>query len=270
MHNTTTPRSLFVMSIGLGLGLAACAEEPASPAPVDQDLRIDQHDDRVVRGAYDAGELAVEFVAESSREAAGTVTVRVGDDVLVLTADAITGEVAVDAAGARLDADEAGALASFALAIEAYLGDADDVSRFHEGLLAGASTYLAVAPVDATLPDSFHMVEGLKGTAPGTGNDGKTCVARGSTRTATFDGSQGVRSESWVVGANGGVQWNGDFAGMGRCGVGTGSYDWTLDCLEHDACSRYYYSSTGLADHNCGDEWSEASDDYTAFWKRCY
>ena len=71
------------------------------------------------------------------------------------------------------------------------------------------------------------------------------------------------------MGADGGRQSSGDYSCMGRCGPACGGGDWTLDCLEHDACSRYYSASGGGNDSNCGDEWWEASDDYTAFWKRC-
>lgn len=268
MTTTISTRSLLPVSL-LSLGFAACAPDAAAPDPVSEaPLQIHAHDDHTLQGTFDAGDLVVAFVADSPRALYGAVTVTVGEHALTLTADAATGEIAFDAGAARLAADQLGALESLSLALDDYLGDPDDVGAMHESLLVAASRYFAVAPVDTELAATYRVVEGLE-TSLGTGNDGKSCIRIGEVRTATYDGSAGVTSESWTVGAHGGVQWNGDYACMGRCGAGCGSYDWTLDCLEHDACSRRYYSSSGAVDHNCGDEWSEASDDYTAFWKRC-
>ncbi|TXH67750.1 MAG: hypothetical protein E6Q88_10400 [Lysobacteraceae bacterium] len=56
----------------------------------------------------------------------------------------------------------------------------------------------------------------------------------------------------------------------GRCGAGCGVGDglgaWYQDCLDHDVCNR---------DHNsqlcaCGDEWTEAADDYAFGAISCY
>lgn len=141
----------------------------------------------------------------------------------------------------------------------------------HASVLVDSARYFADAPVATALQSTVQHVEGLdRSISYSTADDGKRCITRGSTVTAWYTGDHGTTTENWVVGANGGTQWNGDFTCMGRCGVGCGSYDWTLDCLEHDACSRHYFSSSGALDHNCGDEYSEASDDYVAFWKRCY
>lgn len=265
MGNNT---SIITMSMALSIGavLGACADEPTPTSP----LRVTVHDGTTIAGTFDAGDQLVAFRAEMPRALLGVASVTVGGQTLTLTADADLGEVAFRGDGAILDADQHGALASLAVALEVYLGGVEDTAVMHESVLWVASQYLATAPVDLPLPSSTHQVATVDGdTASALGNNGKSCIRTGETRTAYFDGDQGNHAESWVVGSSGGVQWSGDYSCMGRCGAGCGSYDWTLDCLEHDACSRKYYSTSGAVDHNCGDEWSEASDDYASFWTRC-
>ncbi|TXI51265.1 MAG: hypothetical protein E6Q50_00890 [Lysobacter sp.] len=56
----------------------------------------------------------------------------------------------------------------------------------------------------------------------------------------------------------------------GRCGAGCGAADglgaWYQDCLDHDICNRDHNSQLG----GCGDEWTEAADDYALGAISCY
>ncbi|HEY1136354.1 MAG TPA: hypothetical protein VGE64_02565 [Xanthomonadaceae bacterium] len=56
----------------------------------------------------------------------------------------------------------------------------------------------------------------------------------------------------------------------GRCGAGCGVADgmgaWYQDCLDHDVCNRDHNSQLG----GCGDEWTEAADDYAFGAITCY
>ncbi|MBL8262764.1 MAG: hypothetical protein JNM58_10075 [Xanthomonadaceae bacterium] len=56
----------------------------------------------------------------------------------------------------------------------------------------------------------------------------------------------------------------------GRCGAGCGVADgmgaWYQDCLDHDVCNRDHNSQLG----GCGDEWTEAADDYAFGAISCY
>jgi hypothetical protein len=56
----------------------------------------------------------------------------------------------------------------------------------------------------------------------------------------------------------------------GRCGAGCGVADgmgaWYQDCLDHDVCNRDHNSQLG----GCGDEWTEAADDYAFGTISCY
>ncbi|MCA9674414.1 MAG: hypothetical protein H6709_01445 [Kofleriaceae bacterium] len=261
----------IVFSTGLVAGLAACAVDgQPEPTPEASPLRIAAHDDQQLAGTFDAGDLTVTFQAESPAPLVGVVWVMVGDATLSLSADAGRGEIAFDGNLSVLDDAEHAALAAFSRELDGYLGEVDDLAVMHDSVLVVAARYFAEAPVDAALTSVVRHVATVKGDVLGsTGNNGKTCIKTGQWVTATYDGDAGTTSETWNVGSSGGQQWNGNFDCMGRCGVGCGSYDWTLDCLEHDACSRRYYSSSGAADHNCGDEYLEAADDYAAFWTRC-
>lgn len=257
------------LALALGIATVACAQQGTIDG-TNGPLAIEQHDGSVLTGSFDAGDMYVLFYAEMPHEYVGVVEVTVRGKTLAMTVDAYSGAIEFDAANAELAVDEVAALHSFSLAIDDYLGPVADTAVMHESLLAHAGRYFAVAPARTPLLHVEKHVVGLSGIDTySRGNDGKRCIDKGDTETAKFDGDHGDTNESWVVGSDGGNQWNGDYECMGRCGEGCGSYDWTLDCLDHDACSRYYYSSTGAFDHNCGDEWSHASDDYTNFWKRC-
>lgn len=103
----------------------------------------------------------------------------------------------------------------------------------------------------------------LATVAKSTGNDGVTCIKRGSSYTLSYtDRNNRVIRKSRTAGYNGG----GSYSCMGRCGAACGSWwaasAWTLDCFEHDQCSLDYGASGGGNDPNCGDEWWEASDDW--------
>lgn len=267
---TTTRHHGFALALALALGTVGCATHDPAPDSTSP-LRISEQTDTALLGSYDAGDMTVQFTARMPAEYVGDVVLSIHGKTLAVHVDAYHGDIVVDGHATELQADEIAALVSFNQAITDYLGDAvEDTSAMHEGTLLAASAYLATAPAKTPLDRVEKHVLGL--SREGTfsrGDDGKKCIHKGDTRTAKFDGDEGDNAETWVVGANGGQQWNGDFSCMGRCGVGCGSYDWTQDCLEHDACSRHYYSSTGAFDHNCGDEYSEAADDYLAWWKRC-
>ncbi len=266
----TTTTQGFGLALALALGMTGCVEQASTPNP-DGPLRITEHTDDALVGSFDAGDMSVQFSARMPSDYIGVVNVTVHGKTATLRVDAYNGDIVFDGQSAELAPDEVGALQSFSQAIDAYLGGpVEDTAVMHESTLEAAAAYLAVAPANTPLDRVEKQVLGLSRAGSfSTGNDGKKCIDKGDTRNAKYDGDDGYISEPWVVGANGGQQWNGDYSCMGRCGVGCGSYDWTQDCLEHDACSRHYYSTDGIGDHNCGDEYKNAADDYASFWKRC-
>ncbi len=257
------------LALAIALSTTGCAQQPAPDS--SSPLQISEHTDRVIAGSYDAGDMIVRFSARMPAPHVGDVEVAVHDKTVAIHVDADSGDIVVDGQAAELAPDEVGALVSFNQAIDAYFGGpVEDSEAMHESTLSSAAAYLAAAPAKTPLVRVEQHVIGLaRDVIYSRGDDGKKCISKGDTRTAKYDGDDGDTNEVWVVGANGGQQWNGDYSCMGRCGEGCGSYDWTQDCLEHDACSRHYYSTTGAFDHNCGDEYANASDDYLAWWKRC-
>ncbi len=254
------------LAVGLVIGLTGCMEQKT-----EEPLQITQHNDSVVEGSYESNGIIIDFVAEMPREYVGVVDVMVRDKPLTVTVNAYTGVIEFDANKTKLTLAERDALSAFNLDISEYVNYAEDTEVMHESLLFHASKLFAAAPIQTTLHYVTEQVEGLgKGVAMGRGNDGKRCIKTGRTEIAKFDGDHGNHDEAWVVGSHGGQVGNNNYECMGRCGGGCGrNYDWTLDCLDHDACSRYYYSTTGIIDHNCGDEYSDAVDDYVSWWKRC-
>ena len=109
------------------------------------------------------------------------------------------------------------------------------------------------------------------GAAATVGDEGVTCITKGTSVTAVYTDKSGkVTQEAIVVGSKmspmpGG---KGDYGCMGKCGAGCTDYwfartGYTKDCLDHDACSRKYSASGGSRDPNCGDEYNAASRDFT-------
>lgn len=235
------------------------AEDSAQP------LAVSEHTETRMAGSYAAGELVVSFAATTPRQYLGEVALRVAGKDIASRVDALRGSIAIDLPATSLLPAEIDGLASFYGAILEYLGDVADVELMHESLLVRTAALMAVAPSNALLPDVSTFVD-TPFVQTSNGDDGKTCIKAGETRTAWFDGSKGTTSQNWVVDSTGATGWE----CMGHCGAGCGrNYDYTLDCLDHDACGLYYRASGGSSDPNCGDEWSNASGDYLNFFKRC-
>lgn len=112
----------------------------------------------------------------------------------------------------------------------------------------------------------------IGGLEKGTGNNGISCVRRGSWYWIAFDDDRIVDQTPGntttlykEVDGDGGPL---GLACIGRCGGRCGGWwvfwsTWSLDCFEHDWCYSYHRAGTGAGDMTCGDEWWEASDDYT-------
>jgi len=262
-------KAIATTAMGLTLALVGCTTTAPETADTSSALVIDVHSDTAIEGTFTASDRVVTFRADQLRKYVGSLSVEVGDATLFYLNDSEVGEIMLDGRGTSLTAADRDALVAFSHAVEAYIGHIRDADAMHETMLSGGSAYLAVAPVGMTLDTLAKPIDGFtKDTANGNGNDGKTCITVGTQRTAYFDqGSSGqVYSWTWTVGNSGG----GSYGCMGRCGPGCGGGDWTLDCLDHDACSLYFGASGGGSDPNCGDEWWNGSDDYTNIFKRCY
>lgn len=109
-----------------------------------------------------------------------------------------------------------------------------------------------------------HQVITVNTTAAkSTRNDGVTCIKKNNRYTLKYtDRNNTVITRNRKAGYDGG----GSYDCMGRCGASCGSFwipsAWTLDCFEHDQCSLELNASGGASDPSCGDEFTEAADDY--------
>jgi hypothetical protein len=148
--------------------------------------------------------------------------------------------------------------------------DATQLSMF-ESSVPKMAQFIAAQREDVSVASSFRLEFASSAALRNKSlrDDGVVCVKRGASMTVQYDDRQGaVKSVPVVVGAN----WaksacgSGDYACMGRCSAGCGGFGggWTLDCLEHDACSHDKCASGGSRDPNCGDEYNNARSDIFA------
>jgi len=109
---------------------------------------------------------------------------------------------------------------------------------------------------------TYTSPEGGKQLAGRPGNEGITCIRKGTYVSAEYDDSRGRRNERIRVGSKA----RSGYGCMGRCGADCGRWwipsSWTKDCMDHDQCSNVNNSSGGGSDSNCGDEFNEAADDW--------
>lgn len=179
-----------------------------------------------------------------------------------------TGVITLDGHNQTLAATEMLALNQAAVQLGEYLAEqnVDEEGNLYfteaENTLVRLMDFLSQAPADHVYTQRVHRPSGEVSTR-GLGNNGVRCIKKGRTYTLKYDGSRGVTTTRKRANYNGG----GSYGCMGRCGGGCGSWwvpkSWTLDCFEHDECSLRYGASGGASDRNCGDEWWNASDDWT-------
>ena len=273
-----------VMLIGLAAlawgALAACGDagngrtgDVASTDSQDsaRGFLLDENSDTVLRGRLLTGEGQVWFnVTQAGGLASLTVrvngkifdTYRTKDSIIhdgygaVLTAaDHVLLIDLVEHLGARFAGAELPARVESIVSLTAFLSRAPIGYEHVRVVVADEAPVAALAPAAAL------------------GNEGVTCITKGTTRNAEYtDASLRAYSTPVVVGSN----WltcrdpnknTGNYSCMGGCGAGCDSYGrarYTKDCLDHDTCSHEFCSTTGSSDPNCKDEYSAASDDVSA------
>jgi hypothetical protein len=264
----------------LGGLLAGCAGGGSDLATTNQGLTVGLHEQSRIEGSYLKDGLRIAFKAVSERPSQASVRLEVAGRPFDLLADAMAGRIDFDGHEQSLSNAEASALQELRVALGGYLGEDESAVAFQErqllatvttwaaapaGLVHGGrsmsvprlvrATDLVVDPVQAPLERPFSY-----------NNDGVLCVTRGYRYNVYWDDNGGARSAVHTA--------NSDNC-RGRCGSGCGSPGvnrWTLDCLEHDACSRANgggWDSYGPVLTPCADEWWEASDDFSCTWCNC-
>jgi len=262
MKNTT---KTLIDSCGflilLGCATAGCSETADTN---EGGLRLSEASAQRVGGTLDTAGVRVRL--EAHTEGGGRVAFAIDNDGKSFTyrADPVSGEHDLDGHGAVLTAVERQALGAVAVGV----AEAIDVETPVSHAVVALSSFWSEAPEGYVHAPRTLFLGG--DVANSTSNDGISCVKKNSWYTAWYTDGGGTHSEN--VQAN--STWSSNYSCMGRCGAGCSGFSlygrWTLDCLEHDACSFRNNSSGGSADANCGDEYNEATDDFiNAGWYGC-
>jgi hypothetical protein len=264
--------TLFVALIGsfCALGCEGTAEEPVLFRGA-QGLTITSHDASVFAGARVADGVNVAFVSRRTADGEATLSFSVDGRVFAYRGRAITdsrdGYYAITA-GHTLSAADIAAARAVSDDLIAYLGADTTALDRHEAAAAAMAYFLAEHAPGAFVSDELHreaMIDGPMSVS--LNDDNKYCIKKNTTLTAYYDyGTAGTAvNKSVVVGSDWGTSacGSGNYSCMGRCGAGCTGFGggWTLDCLEHDACSHDLCASGGSGDANCGDEYNHASSD---------
>ena len=237
--------------------------DPAAASPTLSELLV-EHQPDLISGSYLAEGHQVDYRVNA---AANRYTLRVtidGNKTLSAVADYDQFATELNGNNHRLTGTEALALntTSIRLAEALYTGTGEETlqTTLAENTLIQLLDWFSYIPPGYQLGKESVMDTDLQKSRS---NDGITCVRKNRYYTISWDDRRGNRSARDYAGRNRGGNYN----CMARCGAGCGRWwipsAWTLDCFEHDECSRQNNSSGGPSDSNCGDEWIHASDDWT-------
>ncbi|SEL44322.1 hypothetical protein SAMN04487910_2470 [Aquimarina amphilecti] len=188
-----------------------------------------------------------------------TLKVSINDVRLVASIDYDTEYIEIDGKSVVLSNKEKETLLMIGEQISEYLFKDGSVDNF----TMAEFTLLKLLEYWAKSPSNYSYEKIIfkgKQTNLSKGNDdGITCIRKNTYVTAVYDDNVGqtYRDRKLV---------NGDRC-LGRCGSGCpGVFSiasaWTKDCLDHDQCGRVLGGSTNPFDRNCGDEYSQAADDF--------
>jgi len=275
----------MVMSVGVGCADATTPSDGERTAATTQGLSIGRHDSKALEGTFVDADATILFkaIALSAERAELELTINgkvLGYEGMPAT-ESHNGWFTVAADLSLTEADIIGASAALD-ALTDMLGDDETAMAFHEAAAFKMTNFLAHQTAGTTVA-SFHRNEYLAG-APGwrtVNDDGVTCIKKNTTVTAYYriDTLNPIVTvqKGVLVGQNPPAPipsacGQGDYRCMGRCGggcTGFGSGKYTQDCLEHDICSLDMCSTTGGSDPNCGQEYSHATGDTTAFFSSC-
>jgi len=260
--------------------LAVCALAIALPAactdaigPTDDlapaGLTITRHTATELTGTFGDGDRTLRFHAVAPADDRATLDLRLNGKPLRYEALAATAahdgwyRVELDTV---VDADDV-AVAQGALdALIAELGEDTTAMALYEASVPKLAYHVAQQAAGAWVPSIFRREYSVSSPLWSLNDDNRTCIKKTTTVTASYDNAAGAAtSKGVVVGSDWGTSacGSGNYSCMGRCGAGCNGFGggWTLDCLEHDACSHDLCAAGGGSDANCGDEYNHASSD---------
>jgi hypothetical protein len=255
--------SRSMVHFGLFAGIVLSALQCGGDA--GQALVVEHQSSERIAGRFTADGTVVEFAAASSAPLVGDVGITVGSLTYDLHYDYAARTVVADGHGGALDRPTHELLRDVVAGVAEYLGPSSaqplepgqQLPLQEQMLYAG----LVLLQESGGMPLSRLVFELETGEVDKSlGNDGVTCIERGSTYGVSFDESSGTTVDdprtADVEECN------------GKCGPGCAPLTpwamWTLDCLEHDACCSRTDESlvcwTPLG--QCGDEYVDAEADF--------
>ncbi len=232
----------------------------------EKSLQVTKDSPAEISGDFQYQDSTVSFKSVTIDDTQAELTVTVDENILNAKVDVATETILVDGNNSALTKDQKYAMFEFAMEIQRYLDARGTDTTVGEYQLVMMTGYWSKAPEG--------YVYGKRSYAPEKGisaNEGIKCIKKGTWVTAQYDDSRGDHSTSIQVGSTGknrSGQTVANYACMGRCGPGCGTWAslasaWCKDCMDHDECSVKNNSSGGASDSNCGDEFNEAMDDWS-------
>ncbi len=233
---------------------------------------VQKHDQSGISGETVINNTQINFSVEAVSKTKSSIKVIVDGNILELSVDPIEEIYVAEGYNAVLTDEQKEALLALSMDLSEYINDTDESANIHELALITILEYWSQAPKDyvySTL--SFGIQTFPDGPRAGiSSNEGITCIKKGATIKAQYDDRRGDHSDLVVVGSTGkryDGTTNSNYGCMGRCGAGCGNSSvpssWTKDCMDHDQCGVKNNSSGGAFDSNCGDEYTEAADDWS-------
>jgi hypothetical protein len=247
------------LACALSIGLLHCGGESSLPvSDAAAGLSVEQRTSERLDGRFigaSAGSPVLEFASTRSAPLSGDVEVVAGSLAYTLHYDyGGAREVIADGQGDALERPTQGLVLEALDAVKVTLGRDEPALPLHEQMLFAALTLLAESggmPLTRLrFPLATDEVE------KSLGNDGVTCIERGSAYEVSFDDADAtVEGETVTADSE-------DCNGL--CGPGCEQLTpwkmWTLDCLEHDRCCAV----SGQLDAICWTPLGECGDEYAA------
>lgn len=246
----------------LSLLISCNNENPDAVAPEEIGLNIQQED--VFAGSLQIEQHNLEYSVENTEMNVYKTTVSIDEKTLTANISYLDQHIDFNTENVSLTEEDTDILLQLGEEISQYIFQEKTTDNFTmaEYTLLTMLEYWGKAPEGyvhhkrSTTPliSESELAEKTVGV-----DEGITCIRKNTYVNAEYDDEDGNDvSESILV--------NGSNC-IGRCGSGCGSWfslasAWTKDCLDHDRCGRVLGGSTDPFDNNCGDEYSDAADDY--------
>ena len=257
----------FLKNCALAAGILFClfsCEQEGDPEQVlEESLGIEDYNPDHVKGTHQTNGVDIKFNAFEKAGDVIDITVSVKNQDIIAQISFIDESMHLDGSGIQLSKAEKAALLETSQKLFTYIDGLDGELSYAEYGLIRMMEYWSNAPsgyvynsVEVASPYTDKQIAGRLG------NEGITCIRRGSYVNAEYDDSRGRQSDRVRVGSKA----RSGYGCMGRCGADCGRWwipsSWTKDCMDHDQCSNVNNSSGGSSDRNCGDEFNEAADDW--------